>query len=208
MRLRRRCSVASVVQPTNVNHGLGLTPGKLKLIGVLSAVLLGVLYLQFGGSEPEAPATKPAGKPRRTAAASDTPAAAGASPVRTASAELADISAWDTPELEQVVQYDPFALPAAFPQPKATAALALSESGASALAQAKLDEETRVKMQQQIEGELGKMRQQGVQVILTRGDQFIAMIGGKTYHVGDKIGGFTITAIDANGVHVERAVQP
>jgi hypothetical protein len=190
-----------------VNQGLGLTPGKLTLIGVLAVVLLGVLYLQFGGSEAEAPTTKPARKPRQAATASETAQSTSAAPKQAATSGLADISAWHTPALEKVVEYDPFALPAAFPQPKSSAAaLELSNSSASALA--KFDEEARAKLQKQVESELGTMRKQGVQVILTRGDQFVAMIGGKTYHVGDEIGGFTITAIDASGVHVERAVRP
>jgi hypothetical protein len=33
------------------------------------------------------------------------------------------------------------------------------------------------------------------------------MIGDRTLHVGDEIDGFTITAIEADGVRVERKIQ-
>ena len=37
------------------NKKLGATPGKLALIGVLAVVLVGVLYVQFGGAGDESP---------------------------------------------------------------------------------------------------------------------------------------------------------
>jgi hypothetical protein len=54
--------------------------------------------------------------------------------------------------------------------------------------------------------ELEKLRQRGVGVIVRERDKFVAMIGDRTVHVGDEINGFTVTAIEPDGVRVERKV--
>ena len=51
-------------------------------------------------------------------------------------------------------------------------------------------------------------KQRGVHVIVREGDQYVAVIGDRMLHVGDEINGFTVTAIDPDGVHVERKESP
>ena len=52
--------------------------------------------------------------------------------------------------------------------------------------------------------QLEELKQRGVHVIVSKNDQYVAMIGDRMIHVGDEINGFTVTAIDPEGVRVER----
>ena len=56
--------------------------------------------------------------------------------------------------------------------------------------------------------QLEELKQRGVHVIVREGDQYVAWIGDRMLHVGDEINGFTVTAIDPDGVHVERKESP
>ena len=56
--------------------------------------------------------------------------------------------------------------------------------------------------------QLEELKQRGVHVIVREGDQYVAWIGDRMLHVGDKINGFTVTAIDTDGVHIERKESP
>jgi hypothetical protein len=201
-----------------------LPRGKAILIGILSVVLIAILYIQFGGK-----AEKPAGeatgyRPPRPAVAVQ-PANSTAKPVTLASAKtqanlqvgqdkganatlLIDQARWKSPKLQMLVAYDPFALPPAFPQPPKLAAggkAAGSEGLISAAAadDAKKMAEAVVKQRM----ELDELRQRGVHVITFDPEhhQYVAVIGDRTLHVGDKINEFTVTAIDPDdGVHIER----
>jgi hypothetical protein len=55
-------------------------------------------------------------------------------------------------------------------------------------------------MQKQLE----ELQQRGVHVIVNLRDEYVAMIGDRTVHVGDEINGFIVTAIEPDGVRVER----
>jgi hypothetical protein len=192
-----------------VKETLGVTPTKLKLICLLAVMLVAVLYLQYGRSSAEVAPTKPSARSTR-AAKSDDATTSQSSPGKkeNSASELVDNLSWNAPELASVIHYDPFALPAAFPQPKPTlVGVNPAEGGATVLAAAEMSEEARLNALRETQTELERLRKQGVQIILTEGDQFVAMIGKDTFHVGDEIGGFKITAIDSDGVHVERAVQ-
>ena len=57
-----------------------------------------------------------------------------------------------------------------------------------------------------LQTELEELRQRGVSVIVKQHDEYVAMIGDRTIHVGDEINGFTVTAIEPDGVRVERKV--
>lgn len=187
---------------------LGMTPGKLKLVGLLSVILVVVLYLQYGGSGAEVAPPKPTPRPSHVAKkTSKPPTQSTPSEQNFPLKQLTNISVWKAPQLDTVIQYDPFALPATFPQPKPKIAAGLSSEDLAALAGPDLDEQARKERLNQMNQTLAQLRQNGVQIIITKGDEFVAMIGNKVYHVGDEIGGFKITAIDDNGVQVEGAVQ-
>jgi len=61
---------------------------------------------------------------------------------------------------------------------------------------------------EQMRMQLEELQQRGVQVIVRGRDKYVAMIGDRMVHVGDVINGFTVTAIEPDGVRVERNVDP
>jgi hypothetical protein len=189
----------------------GLTRGKAVLIGVLAVILVGVLYRQFGSLGGEdtysssetatyrPPVPRPA--PPRSQNAAVVEADSGQE-TQTALLEF-DESKWKSPELSAVIAYDPFALPAAFPQPPKKgdgSQLAGAVDEATAAAQAKALAEAI----EELRNELEQLKQRGVHVIVNKNDEYVAMIGDRMIHVGDEINGFTVTAIDPKGVRVER----
>jgi hypothetical protein len=198
-------------KPTWVKQA-GVTPGKLALIGVLAVVLSGVLYLQFGTASkkastsalpPLAAAESPA-VPQESIALADTALV----PVAGLRKKTGALSSWQSPELVSVVKYDPFALPASFPLPRqidnetALAQSAAQTQDASAQQAALAAERT------QSESELQGLRQQGVDVIIKRESEYVAIVGDQEVHVGDQINGFTVIAIDADGVQVAKDLGP
>lgn len=190
----------------------GVTPGKLALIGVLAVVLVGVLYLQFGPSNKKASssALPPTVAAESPASPKESMAAADAALVSATAKrkKTGTLSSWQSPDLASVVQYDPFALPASFPQPRQIDdESALAQNAAQTLdasaQQAALQAE-RTKSQSDLKG----LRQQGVDVILKRESEFVAIVGDQEVHVGDQIDGFTVIAIDADGVRVAKDLGP
>jgi hypothetical protein len=196
-----------------------LTRGKAILIGVLSLVLVVVLYLQFGRSGKK-PAFEPAGyRPPRPAVATKSPnaapkhelAAAGTSSAGTETviAPIIDLERWKSPPLETVIAYDPFALPASFPQPLRVAKDGKSGGIDGMIAAAAADDAKRLaEAIERLQRQLEELKQRGVHVIVRERDQYAAVIGDRMLHVGDEINGFTVTAIDPSGVHVERKDSP
>ena len=191
----------------------GMTPGKLALIGVLAVVLGGVLYLQSGPISQQAStsAPPPAMAAESTASPTDSNAAVDVAiaPVDAApSKKTGAVASWQLPDLASVVEYDPFALPASFPQPQnadeeaALAQNAVQTQDASAV-QAALEAE-RTKSETELQG----LRQQGVHVIIKRENKYVAIVGDTEVHVGDQIDGFTVIAIDADGVRVAKDLSP
>ena len=203
----------------------GLTRGKAILIAILSVALVAVLYIQFGGK-----AEKPAGeatgyRPPRPAVAVQ-PANSKAKPVTLASAKtqsnaqsgkdkgiatapIIDETHWQSPKLEKIVAYDPFALPPSFPQPpKVAGGKATGADGLIAAAAAD-DAKKLAEAVEKLHMQLNELSQRGVHVIVQDASgQVATMIGDRLLHVGDKINGFTVTAIDTDGVHIERKESP
>lgn len=189
---------------------LGLTPGKAILIGVLALALVGVLYIQYGRSGGEtvfepvvttATSVAPASRAARTTSMNAATTSAD-SDTQAALLEF-DQSKWKSPELSVVVAYDPFALPSGFPQPpKADADPRLASGEIDAPTTAEEAQELADALEE-LRTQLEDLKQRGVHVIVSQNDQFVAMIGDRTIHVGDEINGFTVTAIDMDGVRVE-----
>jgi hypothetical protein len=200
------------VADTRKRQAAGLTPGKAALIGALAIVLVGVLYWQFSGanSSPNLPAAGEA--PHRPVAiaakqAPATPVTKTGHPESKPFTEVAavvDPSAWKSPKLTEVMAYDPFAVPSAFPKPQAIDAKSGKGDGLVAAAQAD-DAKKMAEAVALLEMQLRELEQRGVQVIVRDRNQYAAMIGDRIVHVGDEIDGFTVTVIDpASGVRVER----
>lgn len=187
----------------------GVTPGKLALISVLAVVLVGVLYLQFApGKKPAAVAPPaPRATTRAAAAAARMPnpqtAATGAGRKKTGT-----VVNWHSPQFDRVVAYDPFALPAAFPKPPTAEEAALAQSTAVSSQDAAQKQAELAAARQKTESELQGLKQQAVKVMLTRNDEFVAIVGDQEVHVGDELNGFKVIAIDSDGVHVAKDLTP
>jgi hypothetical protein len=108
------------------------------------------------------------------------------------------------------VAYDPFALPPSFPQPPKITAGGKATGADGLIAAAAADDAKRIaEAAENLRMQLEELKQQGVHVILRKGDQYVAVIGDRMLHVGDKIDEFTVTAIDPDdGVHIERKESP
>jgi hypothetical protein len=198
----------------------GLTRGKAILIAVLAVVLLVVLYVQFGrggghtssnpvGYIPRRPLVVPPASSESTAA---TAANAGAALAKKVESEnklsttnvVVDETRWKSPNLADVTDYDPFALPATFPKAESAEAAAGGGNEVAAIAAAE-DAKRLADAIEQLQRELDELEQMGVQVVVRERDQYVAMVGDRTLHVGDEIRGFIVTEIDPKlGVRVER----
>jgi hypothetical protein len=192
------------------------SPQKLALIGVLAVILLGVLYIQFAGSGGEElnqteriaradrrPNRSPAnGKGDAKTAAKD-----GKSPEFLL--ESVDRRQWKSPALEEIVRYDPFALPAAFPQPVVATTVPGGKGleGVVVAADTEIDLDTQAKSIAEMQAKLVELQQRGVRVIIQGKKQATAVIGDRTVRVGDDVDGFTVKAIQSDGVVVERKLE-
>jgi hypothetical protein len=198
-----------VAKTTTASKQPALTRGKAMIIAVLTIVLVGVLYFQYGRSMGGAEVAEidnsatPKRVPRPVSPTNPNSAEVAADAERDTQAALLefDQSKWEPPELSTLVSYDPFALPDAFPRPPKIGGLNVAADGDAAedhtrqLAEALAD----LRMQ------LDELKQRGVHVIVGQKDQYVAMIGDRLIHVGDEINGFTVTEIDPKeGVRVER----
>ncbi len=198
---------------SNTPGKAGATWKKLATVGVLAAVLAAVLYVQFGRpSGDDAPPLATTGASPHRAGQPPKSASAKEELAPTASKEwlleATDRPAWKKPELAQVVRYDPFALPAAFPQPPTPAVgRAGAVEGAIVAVDNEENEQQRTKTVAEIQSKLDELKQRGVRVIIDGRKQAAAIVGERTIHVGDDIDGFTVKAIDPDGVIVERKLD-
>ncbi|MEX2317155.1 MAG: hypothetical protein WD669_08385 [Pirellulales bacterium] len=197
----------------------GASPKKLVLIGVLAVVLIAVLYVQFvGSSKSEAPeitaSAAPAQRPSLAAANSTATGAKAVTPLGDAGEwllEPIDRPQWKSPELARVIRYDPFALPAAFPQPVGVAGGpgtgTMLPDGVIVAADTEMTEEERSQSVKEIQTKLAELKERGVRVIIKARKEAVAVIGDRTVHVGDDLEGFTVKAIQSDGVVVERKLD-
>jgi hypothetical protein len=202
-----------VAKTATTSQQLGLTRGKAILIGVLAVALLGVIVVQYrrfsGGGPPQVaasatPRRASKARPARPDTAATKQPAAAPNPEGGADAALREFDQvkWKSSTLAEVIAYDPFALPGAFPQPPKFVGPDGADTGqaltAEEQAQQIVDALAELRMQ------LEELKQRGVHVILGKDGQYVATIGDQRIQVGDDINGFTVTEIDPkSGVHVE-----
>jgi hypothetical protein len=205
-----------VDEPQTLSKRIGLTRGKAAIIAVLAVTLVVVVYVKYGPSGANNRSDGLVGAfmrraaPRSGGAAADSTSANSQQPPSSAGAlhsTAVEAAKWKAPDLSVVLAYDPFALPPEFPQPAhASRALqAAQESNAEAMDAADADQ--LAEALESLRMELEQLQQRGVHVIVRGRDEYVAMIGERTIHVGDEINGFTVTAIEADHVRVERKVQ-
>lgn len=192
----------------------GVTPGKLALIGVLGIVLVIVIYIQYGDqlkskattTAPASTAAAPRSKSAKSKTAKQDDVADTDFTLRKSTGSRAT---WQAPELGSVVAYDPFALPASFPQLRqGDAESALAQTEAQKTQDASVQQAALEAERTQLQAALTSLKQQGVQVIVKREDQYIAIIGDQEVRVGDEFQGFTVVAIDASGVSLAKDLSP
>jgi hypothetical protein len=191
----------------------GVTPGKLALIGVLAVVLVIVIYIQYGdqlkskaaSTAPASTATAPRSKSTKSKTAKADDVADADFTLRKSTGSRAT---WQAPELGSVVAYDPFALPASFPQPRqGEAATALAQTEAQKTQDASVQQAALAAERTQLQAALTSLKQQGVQAVITKGNQSVAIIGGQEVRVGDEYQGFTVVAIDPDSNDPDNIVR-
>ncbi|HEX5471334.1 MAG TPA: hypothetical protein VFW73_05585 [Lacipirellulaceae bacterium] len=194
-----------------------LTRGKLILVAVLAVVLVVVVCIQFGRSGGTTSLPSDGYQRTRAAVASRSArviAKSNATPTTeavntgVALAPVIDATRWKSPVLESVVAYDPFALPSAFPQPKVVDGHKASSTRDLIAAAAADDAKRQVESLEKLQTQLEELQQRGVQMIIFDHGQYAATIGDRTLHAGDEINGFTVTAINPDGVCIERKKSP
>lgn len=196
----------------SLSDRLGASPAKLALVAGLAVVLLLVLCVQFWPSSDPAPSSAAQRATTAPAQASLNQADSTSNPAAPAAVQElggATLPKWRRTDLASVTRYDPFALPAAFPQPapiEGDQTLVDVDNWAATQALAQSDVlDQRV---QQMRADLEALRNLGVQVVIRHDDNYIAMIGDRTIQVGDEIDGFKVISIDSGGVHVARNLSP
>ena len=206
-----------MAEAQNSSKRSGLTRAKAILIAVLAIALIAILYIQFGPSGAKLSSEVAGYRPPRRSASrqASTTMNAVAKEARTRGdqpinvAPVIDEARWKSPELATVIAYDPFALPAAFPQPPRVTTDINGMGSEGIIAAAAADDAKRLAdAVEKLQMQLKELKERGVHVIVRERDQYAAMIGDRMLHVGDEINGFTVTAIDPNGVRVERKGSP
>jgi hypothetical protein len=194
----------------------GVTRGKLILIGVLAVVFVFVVYWNYfrdsstnvAGVAPARPSSSRRPVVSAKAAQADREGAAGRrAPTAEASAQtvLQEVQApaalptrsWPDFKLAEVLAYDPFALPAQFPQPPPS----LAEG--SAMQPDQSDAAKALEAARERAATLEEIKRQGVELVLQNGREYVAKIGDKEVRIGDKIGGFRVVDINLHGVTLE-----
>jgi hypothetical protein len=166
---------------------------KWALAGALALVLVAVVAWQFAGSgaanQPDAAASssesadRPGRRlPRRFPAKGFSLTASAHAPTK-----------WPTIPLAKAMAHDPFA-PEALPADVAAASAAAGDE----LAQAEQAQHAAM-----LAETLDAMRQRGVTMVLHTADGPVATIGDRTIKVGDMVGEYRVTEIDADGVVLE-----
>ena len=177
----------------------GVTPGKLILVGVLFVTFVAVVYWNFfrdaSGNQAAAAATEPA-PPSPAESETTRPADRPAHPPEASQPEAGPRKPWPRFELTETIARDPFALPERFPHPAPPQVTVVPERSAGGSQSAEASDEQRAT-------ELAALQQQGVQLILRNGHEYVAKIGDRQVRVGDKIGGFRVVDISVHGVEVE-----
>ena len=180
----------------------GTSPFKLVLAAVLAVVFVVVVAVQFGalsgadevgttGSDRREARREP---PRRTVIDANVPASPEPAKARRPAPQ------WPALGLADVLEYDPFAVPAAF----------LDLQRADKARQRERQTETAARreelMRRQAEQKriLDALRQEGVKAVVgSPRHGHAAIVGSQTVRVGDLLSGFRVTAVEPDGVVLE-----
>ena len=187
----------------------GVTPGKLALIGVLSIVLFAVVYWNFFHKPSQSTSSARKGD---LAPSDDTSGRAAEENGASDADKLTDkklqirTKAWPEYELAEVVAYNPFALPDAFPRPQETSIFEETPAAAVDLSAEAVAERRRVAAAKRAAA-IEALRTKGVQVVFQSADDYVAIIDGREIRVGDNIEGYTVVLVGTDGITLEEGIQ-
>lgn len=173
-----------------------VTPRQWATIGLLAVVLVGVLWWQFGASEPgpedakAGPAAPPPTSPAPTSSVGIKAPAPGQS------SGTAPSPPWPTIPLAEAAAYDPFQPLAR--QPAATPPLAKGRAKTNT----SQDSAPRRARPDQL---LAGLRKTGTTAVLRGPHGAEAIVGRRTIRVGDELDGFRVVAIEPDGVVLQPA---
>lgn len=189
----------------------GATPGKLALIGLLSLVLLAVVYWNFFHEAAAETTSARNERASNTDANSDEKTKNGGEQSgnrRRLANERVRLHArpWPEYKLAEVVGYNPFTLPDAFPRPRKV----ITKEGGPLVASSMSDEELTAERQAAAETRataITAIRDKGVQVILQNEKEYVAIIDGRELRVNDDLNGFTVVHIGNDGITLEEGTK-
>lgn len=197
---------------TNFWQRHGLTPAKALLIGMLSVVFVAVIAYQFRNQFGTSPRTDSDINAAVRPASDFQPERRGRGATATAlSTELATeirtrAADWPSISLGETLAHNPFATPKSLvPPPPALevneTTTKADESGVND--QVAVDEDTR-KLQQARAQAIRELMTHGASIVMTGTDgQRVAVVNGRSIHVGDTIHGMRVTDITSDGVVLE-----
>lgn len=171
---------------------IGVTPGKLLLVGVLGCVLVTVIRLQLGARETSGvsrSADRRVDRMRRRSSKASTE--------RTGNHDVTAVTRtaqqWPEIPLKKVLAHDPFALPPALapPAPAPTPKQA---------AEGRANRQQDIELARSRGQALAAVREQGIQMILVNPGDPVALVGDRPVRVGDVLEGFQVVAISADGI--------
>ena len=192
------------------NAQAGLTPAKSALIGVLAAVLAAVLYIQLGRDFPGQSVAETARSrryPRRRPIANRRKVRLLQRMCRVRNRWSAKIGSRPTWRRSSTTIRSRCLLHFRIPRRPSWRAPS-PRARPRPIATPRPTEQRLEAERQQTQGEFNTLRTQGVQVIIKRGDEYVAIIGDEEVRVGDQVEGFTVLAIDADGVKVAKDLSP
>ncbi len=163
---------------------LGVTPAKLALIGVLAIVLIGVIALPcFSRQDIQATQPTESGSTRATRTSAKAPRGATGATNHTDLTATDQSAAWPLLHPDDVKKHNPFMLPKRL-RPLAVAGADNSDNS--------IDSDSLQILRNLSNSEGG--------IVLLTGNEPIARIGATTIRLGDKIGRYRVSKIDAQGV--------
>jgi hypothetical protein len=179
---------------------IGASPVKLALAAVLTVVFIAVLIVQFGGISNTRSTGRERGKGKDpTGSAQPTGAGQPAPSPPQPSRTLRTTQAWPILDIERVLEYDPFALPAPLSRQQEVVSKREGQREAEAL---ELELARRRAEQEQ---SLAQLQEAGVRAILggAQGEK-VALVGSRVVRVGDELDGFRVSAIQPDGLTLQQ----
>ncbi|MFO7906935.1 MAG: hypothetical protein ACQESR_12290 [Planctomycetota bacterium] len=198
---------------------IGVTPGKLVVVGVLGAVFVTVICFQLGAKETPVETRNPdhrgvnrlsqrrnhnpiqaSSHPRRSGGGNQVlrPAgkagAGGAPDTDDADADMPATGEWPETPLEMALAHDPFALPPPLAPPPPSAP-STDRAGSE-----RVKGRQRPEVAEKHERALAAVRDRGIQMVLVDQEERVAIVGDRAVRVGEVLEGLRVVAISADGI--------